>query len=179
MPTRDTFCSYCGTRFASQDSYPRTCGACGAQTWANPVPVAVALVPVTVGARTGLLVVRRAIPPVGALALVGGFVEEHESWQVGVARELREEVNVSIEPASFEPLWFASSEPRPNRVLMFGLTKPIDAARLPPFVANSESSERGVIFGPGIPGDTLGFPLHAHAARRFFGADGALAFVPM
>jgi len=179
MATRDTFCSYCGTRFEQVVAYPRTCGACGTQIWANPVPVAVALVPVTVGARTGLLVVRRAIPPVGALALVGGFVEEHESWQAGVARELREEVNVTVEPASFEPLWFASSEPRPNRVLMFGLTRPIDGARLPAFVPNSEASERGVIFGPGVAGDTLGFPLHAQAARRFFGADGALGFVSM
>src|SRR5579872_1926321 len=87
MP-RDTFCSYCGTRFADTTAYPRMCTACGAQTWANPIPVAVLLLPVIDGARTGLLVVRRAIPPVGKLALVGGFVEDHESWQAGAAREL-------------------------------------------------------------------------------------------
>ena len=83
---RDTFCNYCGTRYAQTASYPRTCATCGAQVWSNPIPVAVALVPVD----DGLLVVRRAIPPgVGKLALVGGFVEDHEPWQAALARELR------------------------------------------------------------------------------------------
>ena len=42
-------------------AYPKSCAACGAQVWANPIPVAVALVPIVEGVRTGLLVVRRAI----------------------------------------------------------------------------------------------------------------------
>ncbi|HWU89283.1 MAG TPA: NUDIX domain-containing protein, partial [Kofleriaceae bacterium] len=93
MP-RDLFCSYCGARFADSMGYPRSCAACGAQTWANPIPVAVVLVPIIDGDRAGLLVVRRAIPPAGKLALIGGFVEEHESWQEGAAREVREEAGV-------------------------------------------------------------------------------------
>lgn len=163
--SRDTFCHVCGTRFDAIDRYPRSCASCGAQIWANPVPVAVTLVPVVVGARTGLLVVRRAIPPVGALALVGGFVEDHESWQECAARELREEANVAIEPATLKPFWFASSEPRPNRVLLFGLAPRIDEAELPPFVPNGEASERTVIFSPD---EQLAFPLHTEAARRYF-----------
>ncbi len=170
MP-RDTFCSYCGTRFADTTAYPRTCTACGAQTWANPVPVAVVLVPVTDGARTGLLVVRRAIPPVGKLALVGGFVEDHETWQACAARELREEAGVAIDPAALVPLWYASSAPRPDRVLLFSVAPPIDASALPPFTPNPEASQRGIWFGAGTtggPDDELGFPLHAEAARRYF-----------
>jgi len=78
MGTRDSFCSYCGTAFA-QATYPRTCASCGVEIWANPVPVAVVLAQIVDGYRTGLLVVRRAIPPaIGKLALVGGFIEEHE-----------------------------------------------------------------------------------------------------
>lgn len=169
MP-RDTFCSHCGTRFADPSSYPRTCAACGVQTWANPIPVAIALVPVIDGARTGLLVVRRAIPPVGKLALIGGFVEEHESWQACAAREVREEAGVEIDPTKLEPLWYASSEPRPNRVLMFSLAAPLQAAELPPFVPNTEASERGIIFGPDGVDDLLAFSLHAEAARRYFAA---------
>ena len=174
-PVRDTFCNYCGTRFAETSAYPRTCRGCGAQVWANPIPVAVVLVPVVVGARTGLLVVRRAIPPVGKLALVGGFVEEHESWQAGAARELREEVNVEIDPASVQPMWFVSSEPVPNRVLLFGLAPPLDARALPAFSPNAESSERGVIFGV----QELAFPLHVQAAERYFGGRGSPTFEPV
>lgn len=166
--SRDTFCSYCGTRFADATRYPRSCTACGAQTWANPCPVAVVLVPVLDGDRTGLLVVRRAVPPVGKLALIGGFVEAHESWQDCAARELQEEAGVTVDPARLEPLWYASSEP-PDRILLFSLAPPLAAAALPPFQPNAEASERGIVHGPdGI--DVLAFPLHAEAARRFFAA---------
>jgi ADP-ribose pyrophosphatase YjhB (NUDIX family) len=178
---RDTFCSHCGTRFADPSSYPRTCAACGVQTWANPIPVAVALVPVVDGARTGLLVVRRAIPPVGKLALIGGFVEEHESWQLCAAREVREEAGVDIDPARLEPLWYASSEPRPNRILLFAQAAPLAAADLPPFTPNTEASGRGLIFGPGGIDDLIAFPLHIEAVRRYFAGrsiDGPAGFEP-
>jgi ADP-ribose pyrophosphatase YjhB (NUDIX family) len=163
--TRDAFCNYCGTRFAEPLVYPRRCAACHAEIWANPIPVAVGLVPV----GDGLLVVRRGIPPgVGKLALVGGFLEEHESWQVGLARELREEANVTVDPASASVLWVASSEPRPNRVLIFAVTAPV--TELPAFVPNHEVQERGVIHGPRGIDESFAFPLHAEAVRRYFAA---------
>lgn len=175
---RDTFCSHCGTRFADTTEYPRTCGGCGLQVWANPLPVAVVLLPVIDGARRGLLVVRRAIPPVGRLALVGGFVEEHESWQACAARELYEEVGVVIEPARLEPWWYASSAPRPDRVLLFSLAPAMEAHALPPFTPNAEAADRGIFFGA-RGGEELGFPVHAEAARRYFaqvgGGDGGFA----
>jgi 8-oxo-dGTP diphosphatase len=74
-PIRDQFCSACGTAYVAREAYPRRCPepACGLEVWANPIPVAVTLVPVIDGARTGLLVVRRGIEPGrGRLALVGG-----------------------------------------------------------------------------------------------------------
>jgi ADP-ribose pyrophosphatase YjhB (NUDIX family) len=173
---RDTYCSHCGTRFLDPTGYPRTCGGCGTQTWANPVPVAVVLLPVIDGARRGLLVVRRAIPPVGRLALVGGFVEDDESWQACAAREMWEEAGVVIDPAQLAPWWFASSAPRPDRVLLFSLAPAIEAAALPPFAPNAEATERGLFFGAtdggGSDDDELGFPLHAEAARRYFAQGG-------
>ncbi len=176
--SRDTFCSYCGTRFAEATSYPRSCTGCGAQTWANPFPVAVVLVPIIDGDRTGLLVVRRAIPPIGKLALIGGFVEADESWQDCAAREVLEEAGVDVDPGALEPLWYASSDP-PDRVLLFSLAPPLRAADLPPFQPNSEAAERGGVYGPhGL--DVLAFPLHAEAARRYFAARsirGPVGFV--
>jgi len=166
-PIRDAFCSYCGTKFSEPLVYPRKCTACGQETWANPIPVAVALVPV----GAGLLAIRRGIPPgVGKLALVGGFIEAHESWQAGCARELVEEANVAIDPATLRELWVASSSPMPNRVLIFAVSEPVDA--LPPFQPNAETLERGVIFGPGGLDTDFAFSLHAEAAKRYFGTRG-------
>jgi ADP-ribose pyrophosphatase YjhB (NUDIX family) len=168
---RDTYCSFCGTQFPEPLAYPRTCPSCHTQIWANPIPVTVVLVPIVDGDRTGLLVVRRAIPPqVGKLGLVGGFLEEHESWQHGGAREVREETGVIVDPAQLVPHWFASSEPWPNRVLLFSVAPPQPASALPPFTHDAESSERGVIYGPDGLEEAFAFPTHVEAARRYFAA---------
>ncbi|MEO8553908.1 MAG: NUDIX domain-containing protein [Kofleriaceae bacterium] len=170
------FCDRCGTAFPDTSKYPRTCAACGNQVWANPIPVAVALVPVD----GGLLVVRRGIPPaIGKLALVGGFLEEHETWQTGCAREVFEETNVVVDPSSCQLQWLSSSAPRPNRILIFAVTEPVRA--LPPFVANAETQERGVIHGPGGLDEDFAFSTHIEAARRYFadrGITGHHAFAP-
>jgi ADP-ribose pyrophosphatase YjhB (NUDIX family) len=168
-PARDTFCSYCGTRYDEPLTYPRTCTACKTQVWANPIPVCVALVPVEHSLGTGLLVIRRAITPgIGKLALVGGFLEEHESWQTGCAREVREETGIEIEPSGLVPLYYTSSAPRPNRVLLFALARELKASELSPFSPDSETSERGLVFGFGGLDDVFAFSLHAEAARRYF-----------
>jgi len=133
------------------------------------------LVPVDQVGRTGLMVVRRTIEPArGRLALLGGFLEEHESWQEGAAREVREESCVRIDPAALAPFWFASP-PRPNMVLLFSVAPIVPAAALEPFAPCPESSERGLIFGPGGLDDLIAFPLHVEAARRWFAARGVSA----
>jgi ADP-ribose pyrophosphatase YjhB (NUDIX family) len=155
--------------------YPRKCpnSSCGAETYANPIPVALVLLPVTQGERTGLLLVRRAIEPqLGKLALAGGFVEEYETWQQGAAREVREEAGIHIDPAAITPYWFTSTEPRPNRVLLFGVGPKLRASDLPPFVVNHEVSERGVIFGTQGLEPLFAFSLHLKAATRFLGELG-------
>jgi ADP-ribose pyrophosphatase YjhB (NUDIX family) len=172
---RDTFCSFCGTRYPEPLSYPRTCGSCETQVWANPIPVAVVLVQVVERERTGLMVIRRALPPgIGKLALVGGFIEEHESWQQGGAREVREETGALVDAATLQPLWYASSSPRPNRVLLFSLAPPVDVSALPPFTTDLETAERGVVFGPDGLDEVFAFSLHAEAARRYFAQRGVV-----
>ena len=166
---RDTFCSFCGTKYEAAAGYPRTCAGCKTQVWANPLPVSVVLVPVVKEGRTGLLVIRRAIQPgLGKLALVGGFLEEHETWQVGGAREVREETGVTVDAAKLTTFWFTSTEPRPNRVLLFSVAPPMDVAALGSYAPDKETSERGVVFGPGGLDDVFAFPLHAEAVRRYF-----------
>ncbi len=170
---RDSFCSYCGAAHEQQRGYPRTCPGCKTQIWANPLPVSVVLVPVARAGRTGLLVVRRAIEPrKGKLALVGGFLEEHETWAEGGAREIREETGVVVDPATLIPFWFTSTEPRPNRVLLFSIAPPLEVSGLGAFEPNAETHERGLVFGPLGLDEVFAFPLHAEAARRFFSERG-------
>jgi ADP-ribose pyrophosphatase YjhB (NUDIX family) len=179
--TRDTFCSYCGAAFEAPLRYPRTCTGCKTTIWANPIPVSVVLVPVLSKGRTGLLVVRRGIQPgKDMLALVGGFLEEHETWAEGGAREIREETGVVVDAAKLTTFWFTSTAPRPNRVLLFSIAAPLDVDALGPAVKNDETSERGLVFGPGGLDEVFAFPLHVEAARRFFAErniDGPHAFV--
>lgn len=165
---RDAYCSSCGSAHVVRDRYPRACASCGFTVWSNPIPVILVLLPVDTGDRTGLLVIRRAIEPRrGLLGLVGGFLESHEPWPLGGAREVREEAGVEIDPSSLAPLWFASTAPDPRQVLLFALAAPVPLASLPPFRPNAESSERGLVFGPDGLDATFAFPLHVAAVRRW------------
>lgn len=179
---RDTFCSYCGARYPEPlAGYPRVCTSCRAAVWANPLPVNVVIVPVVDGARTAVLVIRRNIEPHrGKLALPGGFLEEHEPWAVGAVREVREETGVEIDPDLEQLLW-RSSGPRPNRLMMFSVARPIAASALPPHHADAETQERGVIYGPDGLEDVFGFATHIEATRRYFAREaitGPHAFTP-
>ena len=137
--------------------------------WANPIPVSVVLVPVRAEPGLGLLVVRRGIEPrKGKLALVGGFLEEHETWQVGGAREVQEETGVKVDATKLEPLWFTSTQPMPNRVLLFSVAPALERAMLPRSRQTPRRAERGLIFGPEALEDVFAFPLHIEAARMWF-----------
>lgn len=182
-PVKDSFCSYCGVAFPPPLAYPRTCSGCGTTVWSNPIPVSVVLTPVATPQGEGLLVIRRAIPPqVGKLALVGGFLEDHETWQQGGAREIDEEAQVTVDPARLTPFWFTSTQPRPNRVLLFSVATPIDHRSLPAFTPSKESSERGLVFGSVGLDELFAFPLHTEAVRRYFaskGGDGPHRYGPL
>ncbi|MBM4784308.1 MAG: NUDIX domain-containing protein [Archangiaceae bacterium] len=172
-PAKDTFCSYCGTAYAPPLSYPRTCKNCQTTIWSNPIPVSVVLAPVKTKDGVGLLVVRRAIQPqLAKLALVGGFLEDHETWQQGGVREIREESDVVVDPSTLTAFWFTSTQPKPNRVLLFSVAATIDESGLPPFSPTNETSERGLIFGPDGLEEHFAFPLHVEAVRRYFKEQG-------
>lgn len=157
---KDTFCSYCGTRYAEL-VWPRKCQACARMTWRNPTPVAVAIQPV----GKGVLVIRRGIEPQkGQLALPGGYVDI-ETWPEAVAREMREETQVISMLAGDQPFLVRSSSHRLS-LLLFGVMEPIEReADLPPFAANEEVNERLVVYEP----VELCFSSHTEALRLYFG----------
>ncbi len=112
----------------------------------------------------GLLLVRRAIPPIGQLALPGGFINLGESWQEAAARELFEETGIRITSSEIEDYCVRSTPPPDTMLIVFGLARPRRAADLEPFVANDEVSERVIAPAP----TSLAFALHTDVMARWF-----------
>ncbi|MFD9339005.1 NUDIX domain-containing protein [Streptomyces sp. NPDC060028] len=160
---KDSHCSTCGAVFDRSD-WPRRCAACGAVTYRNPLPVAVALLPVEDERGTGLVAITRTIEPaLGGVALPGGFMDFGEDWRDAVVRELREETGIHT-PASEVTLADALSSPA-GHLLLFGLLPLRPAASLPPSVPTDETAGWHILRGP----QELAFPLHTRAAAAWFG----------
>jgi ADP-ribose pyrophosphatase YjhB (NUDIX family) len=133
-------------------------------TWRNPLPVAVALLPVdTVDGRRGLVVVRRDIEPGrGELGLPGGFIELGESWRGALVRELREETGIGADAGEVR-LFDVHSAPS-GTLLVFGELPARPAGELPPVVATEEATEWLVLTEP----RRLVFPTHTRAMADYF-----------
>lgn len=156
-------CSYCGADFPPGAGWPRVCPSCGGITYRNPIPVSVVLAPVMVGARRGVLTVRRAIPPkVGELALPGGYVNFGETWQQAGAREVFEETCAIIDPAEIREFRVRSAPD--GTLIIFALAPPRPLESLPPFIPNDESLERVVLLEPA----PMAFGLHSEIVEQFF-----------
>jgi ADP-ribose pyrophosphatase YjhB (NUDIX family) len=154
---KNAHCGYCGARYTQAD-WPRTCAGCGRTSWANPLPVSVVLVP-TGG---GLLLVRRAIPPIGQLALPGGYINLGESWEEAGAREVEEETGLHIDPGELVHFQTRSTPAPDSLIIIFAVARP--RAELPAFTPNEEVSELVVAREP----TELAFSLHSDAMAAWF-----------
>jgi len=169
----DSYCSYCGEEFNAL-TYPLTCEECRNITYNNPKPVVVLLVPVRMNAGPdGLLAIRRDNEPGrGELALPGGYLEVGETWQQGAARELMEETNQRVDPASIRSIDVQTSTISSN-LIIFGISERILENELKSFVPNSEVSEIKMLLKP----ERLAFPLHNDMVEKFF--KSKLGFPPV
>ncbi|MEV8587082.1 NUDIX domain-containing protein [Streptomyces sp. NPDC051180] len=162
-PVKDSHCSSCGAAQPPDAGWPRTCPACGDTAYRNPLPVAVALLPVTDAEGTGLVVITRTIEPQrGGIALPGGFIDHTEDWRAAVARELREETGIQAAAADVR-LADALSSPG-GHLLLFGLLPTRPADTLPPSAPTDETSGHHILRAPAA----LAFPLHTEAVRKWF-----------
>ncbi|MBI5356802.1 NUDIX hydrolase [Candidatus Collierbacteria bacterium] len=91
------FCPLCGSPMTPfmEDEFPREkCGKCGWIHYHNPRPTVSAII----SRDEKILLCRRAAGPfAGKWDLPGGFMEEGESAEAGMRREMREELKVEIE----------------------------------------------------------------------------------
>ncbi|TDB80019.1 NUDIX domain-containing protein, partial [Micromonospora sp. KC721] len=157
-------CSYCGATYPTDAAWPRLCAACGETVWRNPLPVAVALLPVRTDEGLGLVVVRRDIEPArGLLALPGGFIEYGEEWADAMVRELREETGL-IGDAAQATLFAVHSAPAGGTIMIFGELPERPAHTLPPSAPTEEATEWLVLTEP----VELAFSTHTRAMAEFF-----------
>ena len=162
-PVRGSHCATCGAPYAAPAAWPRTCAVCGDTAYRNPLPVAVALLPVTGPDGTGLVVITRTIPPrLGGIALPGGFIDHDEDWKHAVVRELREETGIEADEGDVR-LADALSD-LDGHLLLFGLLPERAAASLPSSAPTDETSGFQVLRAPA----ELAFPLHTCVARSWF-----------
>ena len=156
-------CSYCGSPYEQEAPWPRLCVDCGETTWRNPLPVAVALLPVDELGQRGLVVVRRDIEPArGQLALPGGYIEVGESWQEATVRELREETGLVADAA--EVTLFAVHSVPMGTVNIFGLLPSRRSDDLPAPAPTEEATEWLVLTRP----QPLAFSTHTRAMMDYF-----------
>lgn len=162
-PVRHSHCSSCGTPYRPAGDWPRTCAVCGDTAYRNPLPVAVALLPVRDAQGGGLVVITRAIEPrLGGTALPGGFIDHAEDWQQAVVRELGEETG--IEAAAEQVRLADALSSAAGHLLLFGLLPERDVAGLPPSAPTDETTGWHLLREPA----ELAFPLHTEAVRRWF-----------
>ena len=158
-------CPHCGHGLPPGRAWPKRCAGCGRTCYLSPAPVGVVLQPVD----GGILLVQRGIPPqLGAWALPGGFIDAHEGWREGCARELWEETGVAVPPEVLQ-LVCVESAPEDNMILLLARAPMLRAQDLPPFQPNLECTAIRVA----AQAERLAFPLHTQAMARFFsGAAG-------
>ncbi|GBQ03028.1 NUDIX domain-containing protein [Streptomyces spongiicola] len=162
-PVRDSHCSSCGAPYHRPAGWPRHCADCGDTAYRNPLPVAVALLPVTGARTTGLLVITRAVEPRrGRVALPGGFIDRAEDWKHAVVRELKEETGIDAARQDVRLADALSSAG--GHLLLFGLLPHRPADDLPPSAPTDETEGWHILHEPA----ELAFPLHTEAVRNWF-----------
>ena len=94
------YCPVCGSdSFATKDSKSKQCGQCAFVYYIN---ASAAVASFIVNEAGELLVCRRAKEPSkGSLDLAGGFIDQNETAEEAVAREIKEEIGAEVRDAKY------------------------------------------------------------------------------
>ena len=98
------FCPKCGSEnFEINNALSRHCSDCGFTYYQNPRASTAAFI---LNSKGELLIAKRAKEPaMGTLDLPGGFVDNAETAEQGMVREIKEETGLDIQPESIEYLF--------------------------------------------------------------------------
>lgn len=98
------FCPKCGSEnFEIHNALSRHCSDCGFTYYQNPRASTAAFI---LNSKGELLIAKRAKEPaMGTLDLPGGFVNNAETAEQGMVREIKEETGLDIQPESIEYLF--------------------------------------------------------------------------
>jgi ADP-ribose pyrophosphatase YjhB (NUDIX family) len=166
-------CSYCGTRFTEQNSWPRKCFRCYNESYKNPIPIVVMMVPVYLDrigghVKCGYLIQQRNIPPgKGGWAFPSGYINFGETWQQAAVRELQEEVGLTL--AEEDLLVFKVINAESGNMLIFCTSCQVYRDEIN-FIPNDEVL---AIDTPILPGDVeLCFPTHNQMWADYYNGLG-------
>lgn len=166
---QDSHCSYCGTRFAEQAIWPRKCFVCQNDSYKNPIPIVVMIVPVYKGAyfvakeSRYLVQLRNIEPKKGKWALTSGYVDHMETWQQAAVREMQEEMGIITKAEDYK-LFDITNSPQGN-MLIFCSHHGIYEDDIH-FTPNDEVLDYKSVSGPNDV--DLCFPSHTDMFKKYF-----------
>lgn len=171
---KDTYCSYCGTKFTDQKSWPRKCFICWNESYKNPIPIVVSMIGVEINYKMGILIQQRNIEPAkGQWALPSGYINHGETWEEAAVRENFEEMNLESTIEDYD--LYGLRKPASGNMLIFCHQFPeYDGTDTSPngrrilkliedFKPNEEVSALGIYYGD----QELAFPTHNECAAQF------------
>lgn len=127
----------------------------------NPTPVAVGIVPLGNGLYLGVI---RSIPPIDGVAFPGGYVNEMETAEQAVSRELLEECTFRTEPSEWKPI--ATKVTPKNILLIFcELQREVNYGELRDAFVRNEEVQSLYMIGKHTP---LCFSTHAEMRQELF-----------
>jgi ADP-ribose pyrophosphatase YjhB (NUDIX family) len=151
------YCPNCTAPLAERDFSGKlklACPRCTFVHWDNPKVVAVVLVPSADG--TGLLLIKRSIPPrIGFYALPGGYVDTNEGFEEGSIREVKEETGLDV--TIDRPFWSVAIKGK-NEILTFYVATVTGGT----ISVSEETSEVAFFSLDKIP-EEIAFPTHRQA----------------
>lgn len=164
---KDAHCSYCGNRFLEQVSWPRKCFNCYNDSYSNPLPVVVAIIPVYpkgAAKQIGVLIIQRNIEPQkGGWALPGGYMDAGETWQMACHREVMEEVGLLTRPEDYQLMNLTTAK-NGNLLIFANYTRPFMTEEVN-FVENPEVIGIDILY----ESKELAFPTHTEMLAKYLG----------
>jgi len=168
FPTKNVFCSYCGSKFVEQITYPRMCWTCHNESYANPAPVVVMFIQVWDKSidpnDVGILVQQRNIEPKkGYWAFPSGYIDLGETWQEACVRECQEEMGLTTSPDNYKPVDVMMGSSNNTLLIIAEHMHSVNLEDIK-FVPNSEVSNIRIAWEY----EELAFPSHtAHLAKYY------------